>query len=133
MAWFDSPLAFSFTVNPSTAAISVCSPFSMGVSLIAFQYSPSTKTLPPRELIGVNAVTVRPISVSAPTFTGKNCARCGQFADDPVDRDEHENEHDLGPPQLLKDTFGGRHLDLRHLGAGSLKRLAIHYTAVQLF
>ena len=58
-----------------TAAISANSSFSIGVSLTAFQYSPSMKILPPRELIGVNVVTVFPSIVSAPAFTGKSCAR----------------------------------------------------------
>src|SRR3954471_5724113 len=62
-------------VSPCTAAISASSPFSIGASLTAFQYSPSTKILPLRESIGVNAVTVFPTSVSFPTFTGNNCAR----------------------------------------------------------
>ena len=62
-------------VNPCTAAISASWPFSIGASLTAFQYSPSTKILPLRESIGVNAVTVLPISVSFPTFTGNSCAR----------------------------------------------------------
>src|SRR5215831_13771688 len=62
-------------VKPCTAAISASSPFSIGASLTAFQYSPSTKILPSRESIGVSAVTVLPINVSFPTFTGNSCAR----------------------------------------------------------
>src|SRR6266481_4532644 len=58
MAWLYFSLFFTFKVNPCTAAISATSPFSIGVSLTAFQYSPSMKTLPPRESIGVNAVAV---------------------------------------------------------------------------
>ena len=44
---------FTFSVSPWTAAISTTSPFSIGVSLTAFQYSPSTKILPPRESINL--------------------------------------------------------------------------------
>src|SRR5438309_2892247 len=66
---------FTFSVSPCTAAISTASPFSMGILLTAFQYSPSMKILPPRESIGVNVVTVFPTIVSAPAFTGKRLAR----------------------------------------------------------
>src|SRR5205823_58603 len=66
---------WTFKVNPCTAAISAASPFPIGISLTAFQYSPSTKVLPPRESIGVNAITFLPTIVSAPAFTGKSWAR----------------------------------------------------------
>src|SRR6476619_7174531 len=66
---------FTFKVNPFTSAISTTSPGSTGVSLNAFQFSPSTKTLPPCESIGVDAVTFFPTMVSAPAFTGNRCAR----------------------------------------------------------
>src|SRR5437667_11176525 len=72
---FGFHFGFTFSVNPCTAAISTTSPFSMGILLTAFQYSPSMKILPPRESIGVNVVTVFPTIVSAPAFTGKRCAR----------------------------------------------------------
>src|SRR5207245_1821160 len=130
MAWLYFPLVFSFTVNPCTAAISACSSFSIGVSLTAFQYSPSTKIQPPRESIGVNAVTVFPINVCAPTFTGNPSAprpfplitttnaavmslsRRRQLADDSINGDEHENKHHFWSPEFLKDVFRRRHLDL---------------------
>src|SRR5207244_13547345 len=69
-----------------TAAISATWPFSMGASLTAFQYSPSTKIQPPRESIGVNAVTVFPINICAPTFTCKSWARR------PFRSEEHTSE-----------------------------------------
>ena len=47
-------------------------------------------------------------------------------------RDEHENEHDLRPPEPLEDVLRRRHLNLCDLGAGSLERLAIHHASVQL-
>src|ERR1700724_3044398 len=50
---FGFHFGFTFSVSPCTAAISTTSPFSIGLSLAAFQYSPSTKILPPRESIGV--------------------------------------------------------------------------------
>src|SRR6202162_5135484 len=63
---FGFHFGFTFSVSPCTPAISTISPFSIGVSLTAFQYSPSTKILPPRESIGVNVVTFFPTIVSAP-------------------------------------------------------------------
>jgi hypothetical protein len=52
MAWLYFPLVFTFNVNPCTVAISTSSPFSIGVSLTAFQCSPSMKILPLCESIG---------------------------------------------------------------------------------
>jgi hypothetical protein len=45
----------TFSVNPNTAETSTGFPSSTGVSLTAFQYSPSTKTLPRAASIAVNA------------------------------------------------------------------------------
>jgi hypothetical protein len=73
MAYF--PLLLSFNVKPCTAATSATSSFSIGVSLTAFQFSPSMKIRALRESIGVNAVTVLPTIVSAPARTGSRCAR----------------------------------------------------------
>ena len=44
-------MVFTFKFNPCTAAISTAWSFSIGLSLTAFQCSPSTKILPPRESI----------------------------------------------------------------------------------
>jgi hypothetical protein len=62
-------------VNPSTAMIFTVSPWLIGVVLLAAQFSPSMKTLPPFESIGVRALTTFPSIVSRPTFTGRRCAR----------------------------------------------------------
>src|SRR5437763_1289285 len=100
-------------VNPCTAAISASSPFSIGASLTAFQYSPSTKILPLRESIGVKVVTVLPMSVSFPTFTGNSCAR-SPF-----------------PTTKMKNALGRRHLDFGQLRAGGVERFAVHNAPVQ--
>ena len=54
---------FTFNVNPSTAMICTGSPLFTNVSLVALQYSPSTKTFPPLASIGVSAFTVFPAIV----------------------------------------------------------------------
>src|ERR1017187_1038597 len=68
-------LGFTFNVNPSMSVTSTGCPASTGVSLTAFQVSPSINTLPPCESIRESALTVRPSIVSLPAWTGLNCAR----------------------------------------------------------
>ena len=46
---------------------------------------------------------------------GQDRAGRGHFTDNSVDGDEHENKHDLGPPELLEDALGWGHFDLRDL------------------
>jgi hypothetical protein len=53
-------LGFTFVVNPSTAMICTGSPFFTNVSLVALQYSPSTKTFPPLASIRQSAFIVFP-------------------------------------------------------------------------
>ena len=47
----------------------------MGLSLTAFQRSPSINTSPPRESVRESTITRLPIIVSVPARTGLNCAR----------------------------------------------------------
>ena len=63
---------------------------------------------------------------------GQDRAGRGQLTDDAIHRDEHENEHDFRSPELLKDAFGRRHLDLGDLRARGFERLAIDHAPVQL-
>ena len=62
---------------------------------------------------------------------GQNRAGRGHFTDNSVDGDEHENKHDLRPPELLKDALGWGHFDLRDLCCGGIQRLAIDNASVQ--
>jgi hypothetical protein len=58
------------------------SPFFTNVSLVALQYSPSTKTFPPLASIGVSAFTVFPAIVSLPTLTGQTLRAVASFLED---------------------------------------------------
>ena len=73
---------FTFVVNPSTAMIYTGSPFFTNVSLVALQYSPSTKTFPPLASIGVSAFTVFPAIVSLPTLAGQTLRAVASFLED---------------------------------------------------
>ena len=65
-------------------------PASTGVSLTAFQFSPSINTLPPAESMRESAFTVLPIIVSAPALDGLEL-RADAFADD---ENEKRRRHD---------------------------------------
>ena len=66
-----------------------------------------------------------------PDHAGKNCSGRTQFADNPVDRDQHQDEHDFRSPQFLKYALGRRHLDFGQLRAGGVERFAVHNAPVQ--